>query len=60
MIGLPQDAVVKGWFRTDRRPSQGEVDIRAVAMTAMEVASAILLLHERNIVHGVSILDLQL
>jgi serine/threonine protein kinase len=51
-MGSLVDAVVKGWFRTDRRPSQGEVDIRAVAMTAMEVASAVYLLHERNIVHG--------
>ncbi len=51
-----QDAVVKGWFRTSRDPTKGGPDYRAIAMTALEVASAMAFLHSHDIIHGVSAL----
>ncbi len=49
-----QDAVVKGWFRTSRLPTEGGINLRAVAVTAYEVASAMAYLHGHDVVHGVS------
>jgi hypothetical protein len=49
-----QDAVVKGWFRTDPDPTVGATDLRRVALTALEVAGAMAYLHERGVLHGVS------
>eukprot|EP00891_Asterochloris_glomerata_P008248 jgi/Astpho2/8248/e_gw1.00122.114.1_t len=46
------DAVVKGWFRTSRDPTKGGPDYRAIAMTALEVASAMAFLHSHDIIHG--------
>ncbi len=45
---------MKGWFRTDRRPTQGGVNLRTVALTSYEIASAMAFLHKHGIVHGVS------
>ncbi len=45
---------MRGWFRTDRRITKGTMDLRAVALTAYEIASAMALLHKHDIVHGVS------
>ena len=45
---------MKGWFRTSRDPTKGGPDYRAVAMTALEVASAMAFLHSHDIIHGVS------
>ena len=48
-----QDAVLRGWFRTNRSPTSGQPDLRTVAMTALEIASAMVFLHSNNVVHGV-------
>ena len=48
-----QDAVQQGWFKTSRSPISGRADLRTVAMTALEVASAMTFLHSKGIVHGV-------
>ncbi len=48
-----QDAVLRGWFRTNRSPTSGQSDLRTVAMTALEIASAMVFLHSNNVVHGV-------
>ncbi len=48
-----QDAVLRGWFRTNRSPTSGQPDLRTVAMTALEIASAMVFLHSNSIVHGV-------
>eukprot|EP00877_Chromochloris_zofingiensis_P005332 jgi/Chrzof1/147/Cz01g05040.t1 len=50
--GCLGDAVVKGWFRTNRSPTQGVTDIHVVALTALEIASAMEYLHDRNVLHG--------
>lgn len=52
--GFVQDAVQQGWFSTSRSPLSGQPDLRTVAMTALEVASAMSFLHSKDIVHGVS------
>jgi hypothetical protein len=49
-----QDAVVKGWFRTSRQPTQGGTHLRCVALTAYEVASALAYIHSQGIMHLVS------
>lgn len=49
-----QDAVVKGWFRTSRDPTQGGTHLRVVALTAYEVASAMAYIHSHGIAHLVS------
>jgi hypothetical protein len=46
-----QDAVVKGWFRTNRQPTQGGTHLRCVALTAYEVASALAYIHSQGIMH---------
>jgi hypothetical protein len=51
---LLQDAVVKGWFRTSREPTQGGTHLRVVALTAYEVASAMSYIHSHGIAHLVS------
>ena len=48
-----QDAVLRGVFRTNRSPTSGQADLRTVAMTALEIASAMVFLHSNNVVHGV-------
>lgn len=50
---LVQDAVQRGWFNTSCSPLSGQPDLRTVAMTALEVASAMSFLHSKDIVHGV-------
>ena len=49
-----QDAVVRGFFKTNRRPLESHTDIKVVAVTAMEVAGAMVYLHNKDIIHGVS------
>ncbi len=49
-----QDGVLKGWFRTEHSLKKGTVNLRTVALTAYEVASAMAFLHKHDIVHGVS------
>eukprot|EP00877_Chromochloris_zofingiensis_P005863 jgi/Chrzof1/152/Cz01g05090.t1_MAPK len=51
-MGDLADAVVKGWFRTVRSPTTGVTDIHVVALTALEIASAMEYLHDRNVLHG--------
>ena len=48
-----QDAVQQGCFNTDRSAISARPDLRTVAMTALEIASAMTLLHSKGIVHGV-------
>ncbi|KAL3147321.1 hypothetical protein ABBQ32_002806 [Trebouxia sp. C0010 RCD-2024] len=50
--GSIMDAVQQGWFRTSRSPTAGVADLRTVAMTALEIASAMAFLHSKSIVHG--------
>lgn len=50
--GALVDAVWKGWFRSSRNPTTSQPDLRTIAMTALEIASAMTLLHSHNIVHG--------
>lgn len=50
--GTIADAVVKGWFRTERSPTAGATDLRQVGVTALEVAGAMAYLHERGVMHG--------
>ncbi|KAI8471183.1 MAG: kinase-like domain-containing protein, partial [Monoraphidium minutum] len=50
--GTVADAVVKGWFRTDRDPTKGATDLRQVALTGLEVAGAMAYLHARGVLHG--------
>ncbi len=45
---------MKGWFRTNHQITLGTMDIRVVAITAYEIASALAFLHKHDIVHGVS------
>ncbi|KAF6259049.1 kinase-like domain-containing protein [Scenedesmus sp. NREL 46B-D3] len=45
------DAVVKGWFRTSRQPTQGGTHLRCVVLTAYEVASALAYIHSQGIMH---------
>ncbi len=45
---------MKGWFRTSSKPTEGGTNLRAVAMTAYEVASAMTYLHSQGVTHGVS------
>ena len=51
-----QDAVQQGWFKTSRSPVSGGADLRTVAMTGLEIASAMTFLHSKDIVHGVGFL----
>lgn len=46
--------MVKGWFRTSRSPTKSVPDLHVVAMTALEIASAMECLHDKNVTHGVS------
>lgn len=50
--GTLVDAVVKGWFRTDRDPTISATDLRRVAVAALEVAGALAYLHARGVLHG--------
>lgn len=47
----PQDAVVKGWFRTSRLPTQGGTALRVAALTGYEIASALAYIHAHNTLH---------
>jgi hypothetical protein len=45
---------VRGWFRTSRNPLTGAPDLRAIGLTALEVAAAMDHLHDKGVLHGVS------
>jgi hypothetical protein len=53
-VAVLQDAVVKGWFRTSRDPTEGGTHLRVVVLTAYEVASAMSYIHSHGIAHLVS------
>lgn len=42
---------MKGWFRTSRQPTKGGTHIRAVALTAYEIASAMAYIHSHGVLH---------
>ena len=50
--GAAQEAIDKGWFRTQRSQLQGGVRMAAVLATAREVAAGMAFLHGRGVVHG--------
>ncbi|GBF95008.1 hypothetical protein Rsub_07509 [Raphidocelis subcapitata] len=50
--GTLADAVVKGWLRTSRDPTDGATDLRLVATTALEIAGAMAHLHSHGVMHG--------
>lgn len=45
---------MRGWFRTSRNPLTGAPDLRAIGLTALEVAAAMEHLHAQGVLHGVS------
>lgn len=45
---------MKGWFRTSRKPTQGGTNVRTVALTAYEIASAMAYIHSQGVLHLVS------
>eukprot|EP00879_Flechtneria_rotunda_P024348 GHRR01025807.1.p1 GENE.GHRR01025807.1~~GHRR01025807.1.p1 ORF type:complete len:558 (+),score=172.49 GHRR01025807.1:730-2403(+) len=49
--GTLHDAVVKGWFRTSRLPTQGGTHLRTVAVTAYELAGAMAYIHSQGLCH---------
>ncbi|GLC36181.1 hypothetical protein PLESTF_001471200 [Pleodorina starrii] len=50
--GCLQEAIDRGWLRTERSALQGGPNLAAVLATAREVASALAYLHAANVVHG--------
>lgn len=50
--GCLQEAIDRGWLRTERSALAGGPNMLAVVATAMEVACALAYLHSNNVVHG--------
>lgn len=50
--GLIQDAVDKGWLRLEPSHVGGEADLRLVAETAFQIASAMKHVHASGLIHG--------
>ncbi|KAG2434249.1 hypothetical protein HXX76_007974 [Chlamydomonas incerta] len=50
--GCLQDAIERGWLRTERSAVSGRPNMAAVLATAREVAAALAYLHSQNVVHG--------
>lgn len=50
--GAAQEAIDKGWFRTQRSQLEGGVNMAAVLATAAQVAAGMAFLHARAVVHG--------
>lgn len=50
--GCLQEAMDRGWLRTERSAVSGGPNLAAVLATAREVASALAYLHSANVVHG--------
>ncbi|GIL56613.1 hypothetical protein Vafri_11948 [Volvox africanus] len=50
--GSLQEAIDRGWLRTERSALSGGPNLAAVLATAREVASALAYLHAANVVHG--------
>ena len=50
--GAAQEAIDKGWFRTQRSQLAGGLRMAAVLATAAEVAAGMAFLHARGVVHG--------
>ncbi|MEW5300051.1 MAG: hypothetical protein WDW36_003011 [Sanguina aurantia] len=50
--GSLQDAVDKGWLRTERSTLSGAPNLPAILTTAHEIASAMCFLHSRGVIHG--------
>jgi len=46
---------VRGWFRTSRNPLSGAPHLRVIGLTALEVAAAMAHLHDKGVLHGVSV-----
>lgn len=50
--GAAQEAIDKGWFRTQRSQLEGGVNMAAVLAAAAQVAAGMAFLHARAVVHG--------
>ena len=51
-VPLVQDAIERGWLRTERSAVSGRPNMAAVLATAREVAAALAYLHSQNVVRG--------
>ena len=46
---------MKGWFRVSPSPTSGGTNLRTVALTAYEIASAMAYIHSHDVLHLVSV-----
>ena len=47
-----QDAIERGWFKTEPSQKSGKPDLGVILDAALELAEAMQYLHSRGIVHG--------